>query len=311
MLEKLLPSFSLLTLVKQARRLHLLPPVPKPIKSPLIRWFHQRQAIKRKQFKLSKIKKYGTFDDHELLNMLRDAGIQGGDILFVQCSLNDLYTFSGNPSSLLQVLLDLVGETGTLLMPAFTTNTFSEPSRLFDPDLEPTYTGLVNELFRRSPGVIRSLHPRHSICGKGPMASALLVGHENCVRADGPGSPFDRLRQCDRAKILTLGLPPAFVSFLHWVEDFEPEKLPFPVHEKEPRKCLVKLADDRIITVTDWLVRASLSDKVSFQKIANHLSDAAMHLWTYKGIQFGLYPFHSLTEELLTWRDAGIIHYDK
>lgn len=309
MLAKLLPSFSLLTLVKEAKRLHLLPPIPQKIKHSLVRWFHQRKALNRKKIQASKIEKYGKFDEQELLNMLRDAGIQEGDILFVQCSLNDLYTFSGNPSSLLQVLLDLVGETGTLLMPAFTTNTFSEPSRLFDPDLEPTYTGLVNELFRRSPGVIRSLHPRHSICGKGPMASALLVGHENCVRADGPGSPFDRLRQCDRAKILTLGLPPAFVSFLHWVEDFEPEKLPFPVHEKEPRKCLVKLADDRIITVTDWLVRSNIHSRLFLQSISKHLSAGAMQIFSYKGIEIGLYPIHALANELLNLRDRGIFHY--
>jgi aminoglycoside N3'-acetyltransferase len=300
--------FSILTVVKQGS-LPILRLFPKSIKSSLVRWLHQRKALNRKKIQLSKIKKYGTFSEHELLKILRDSGIQEGDILFVQCSFNDLYTFSGNPLSLLQVFRNLVGQTGTLLMPAFTTNTFSEPSRLFDPDLEPTYTGLVNELFRRSPGVIRSLHPRHSICGEGPLAFTLLANHENCVRADGPDSPFDRLRKYDRAKILTLGLPPAFVSFLHWVEDFEPEKLPFPVHEKEPRKCLVKLADARIITVCDWLVTSNIHSRLFLHSISKNLSVEAMQSFSYKGIEIGLYPIKALANELINLRNRGIFHY--
>ena len=38
----------------------------------------------------------------------------------------------------------------------------------------PSAVGLVNELFRRQPGVQRSLHPYNTLAARGPLAAELL-----------------------------------------------------------------------------------------------------------------------------------------
>lgn len=283
--------------------------LPEKLKNRISRFQKKRAAKQRNAAKQSAIARFGMFDVSELAKVLREAGVIEGCVLFVHCSFNDMFTFSGTSIDVLKVLRALVGSSGTLLMPAYTAKTCPVPPRLFDVTREPTRTGVVNEIFRRSPGVIRSLHPRHSICGEGPLAKELLSGHETCIRADGPDSPFDRLRRRNDAFILTLGLPPGFVSILHWLEDIDPSKLPFPVHADEPVLCRVRDIDGRIVVVKDWHVLKNVSVRVDFAGFSKNLSPSAMQYWEHKGLALGLYPVKTLTEELLALRDQGIIHY--
>lgn len=210
---------------------------------------------------------------------------------------------------LIGTLLKVIGDKGTLLMPAYTNNSLETPPRLFDVCNEPTYTGLVNEIFRRSPGVFRSLHPRHSICGIGPNAKNLLAGHERSIRADGPNSPFDHLRKRSDSFFLTIGLPKGFLSFLHWVEDFEPEKLPFQIHEDQHVNCWVQNYSGEEFEVSDWLLKPKIAASLSLKRVFKHISSDSMRFQSYKGIKFGFYPAKKLAEELIFLRNKGIIHY--
>jgi aminoglycoside 3-N-acetyltransferase len=220
-----------------------------------------------------------------------------------------MLTFAGTAPQLLAMLRSLVGNTGTLLMPAYTMTSALGPDNVFDVDATPTYTGIVNEIFRRTPGVLRSVHPRHSICGIGPRAQSLLGGHERCCPADGPDSPFDRLRALDRAWIITLGLPAAYVSFLHWVEDIEPQKFPMTVHAAAPVERRVCDRSGTVRIVPDLERTPEAGSRLDLPWIASHLSSAAMRHRTHKQIDIGIYPVATLANELLALRDAGIVHY--
>ncbi len=264
------------------------------------------KALTLKAKKKAAIEEFGTFNSKELIKVLRNLGVRKGYALFVQSSYNDLYTFDGASIDIISALLEVVGATGTLFMPAYTS---PRPEQIIDLSLEPTNTGIVNEIFRRSEGVIRSLHPRHSICGKGPIAAEILAGHDACIRADGPDSPFDRLRQRDDAFILTLGLPPAHLSFLHWLEDFEPEKLPFSVHKSNPVYLKIKTSKGKVITVPDNQVQIKIATRLSIAKIFALLSNKTVSIIDYKGSKIALYSMKSLAKELIALRDRGIIHY--
>ena len=216
----------------------------------------------------------------------RKAGIIENGVLFVQCSYNDLLTYRGTPYELLSALRELVGPQGTLLMPAFTTNMSDTPCRPFDVLREPTYTGIIPELFRREDGVVRSLHPRHSICGLGPYAAELLAGHEDCVYADGPGSPFDKIRRIN-AQSLCLGLRPGFHSFVHWVEDIEPGKYPGKVHEG-PFECSLRNADGE--QSRRLFYRNCVGRRNQDWLIGRHLGPNAMRTLNYMEFRFAFMP---------------------
>jgi len=268
----------------------------------------KRRAARLRAAKARAIATHGKVAIAELAGALRQAGVAEGDILFFQCSFNELHTLDGSPIELIQSLSGLIGPSGTLLMPAYT-NVRGNGSEPFRPAIDATYTGIVSEVFRRTPGVIRSLHPRHSICGLGPMAEQLLAQHQSCARADGPDSPFDRMRRYPESKILTLGLPRGHISFLHWVEDFEPEKLPLVVHRAVPTTCSIALPGGKILPVQDSQSRSDIAARLSLDPLFSRVSARACRFTHFKGIAIGIYPMRQLARELLSLRDDGIIHY--
>jgi aminoglycoside 3-N-acetyltransferase len=60
-------------------------------------------------------------------------------------------------------------------------------------------------MFRQMPGVLRSLHPTHSVAAVGPLATWLTAGHEECSTPCGVDSPYAKLLVRD-GRILFLGV---------------------------------------------------------------------------------------------------------
>lgn len=102
---------------------------------------------------------------------------------------------------LLQGLMNVLGPSGTLLVPTFTYG-YAAKKELYHHETTASETGPFTEFVRRHPGAIRSLHPIHSIAGIGRYASEILdnVGHA----AYGAMSAFGRLSRYD-TKFLCLG----------------------------------------------------------------------------------------------------------
>jgi aminoglycoside N3'-acetyltransferase len=280
----------------------------RPILDRLRRRARTRRLAASRLTREQALARYGHTSAGELLQHLRKLGIEPGCVVFCQLSLNDLHTFEQGPREVLAMLLELVGPEGTLAMPAYTAPA-AIPQSVFDPCRAATYTGLVNEIFRRTDGVLRSAHPRHSVCARGTTARFLTAGHEHCIRADGPDSPFDRLRSLPGAIILTLGLPPGYISFLHWVEDIDPDRFPRRLYKPEPMKLPVRLPSGENIIVTDWIRREEVTARLDCSRVARRLSKAAMRFDTFKGIAIGVYRVETLAAELIALRDVGIIHY--
>jgi aminoglycoside N3'-acetyltransferase len=283
--------------------------LPAPVFAYLRKRHRRNVATRRQQERAVIIARHGLVDAAELLATLRQLGVSAGGVLFVQSSFNDMHTFAGKPIDLLQLLRTLVGPTGTLMMPAYSVDMPTTEAAPLELGRLPTYTGIVNELFRRSPGVLRSVHPRHSICAEGPLARELLAGHENCVYADGAGSPLDRLRRRDDALILTLGLPRGFTSFLHWIEDHEPDRLPLRVHQAQPRSYVVRHPDGRTITIDDMQVLPAVAARLDLTPVADALGPEAFRWMQHRGIDLGLYVVKPLSQCLISLRDQGIFHY--
>lgn len=248
---------------------------------------------------------FGSFSGSQLLKALRDAGVREGGILFVQCSYNNLVTYTGTPYELLTTLRELVGSTGTLLMPAYSSNMWQKPCRPFNVRKEPTNAGIIAELFRREVGVIRSLHPRHSVCGIGPRAAEFLSGHEDCLYADGPDSPFDRIRKLE-AQSICLGMPPGVTSFAHWVEDIEPDMYPIRAHDG-PIECALMNAQGEEMVRSFYRRRVGqLSHEA---QIGRRLKEPAFQSFHFHGVQICRYEWPALATELLALRDRGIVSF--
>src|SRR5260370_1718685 len=76
---------------------------------------------------------------------------------------------------------------------------------VFDARDTPSMVGLITEAFRRSAGVVRSLHPTHSVAGWGDRAEAIITGHHLTETPCGPPTPYGKLLEDHRSILFAPG----------------------------------------------------------------------------------------------------------
>lgn len=149
----------------------------------------------------------------DIVRGLEDMGLSEGDCVMVHASLSSFGEADGGADTVIDALVEIVGESGTVLMPAMSGDT------PFNAETSPSGVGLVTEVFRKRDDTIRSLHPTHSIAGKGPLVKELIEGHIDQPTALGPESPWGRMAARDDSYILLLGVDQDRNTLLHCAEE--------------------------------------------------------------------------------------------
>jgi aminoglycoside 3-N-acetyltransferase len=98
--------------------------------------------------------------------------------------------------------------------------------------------GDFSEYVRKRKDATRSLHPTKSIASVG-LGREILNGHNLCEYPFGCDSPYHKMLRL-KPKILGLGVPMSYLSFVHIAEDMDPESFPLQVNEnkKYTKLCL-------------------------------------------------------------------------
>jgi aminoglycoside 3-N-acetyltransferase len=183
-----------------------------------------RGLLRRQKLKIAKTLYRRPVAIAELRQQLIDLGVTRGRTLWVQSSWNEFYNVGLRPSEMIDLLRDLLGPGGTLAMPAFPID--ANPDKVFLVDRAPVYTGLLCEVFRRSPEIRRSIHLSSSVCAVGPGADFLVRDHHHTLMPWGRDSPFCRLGELD-GRMLGLGAGFNFMTPLHAAECLLYDEVPF------------------------------------------------------------------------------------
>jgi aminoglycoside N3'-acetyltransferase len=170
------------------------------------------QGLARKRFAPVLSMVHGNFGSDELREELVRLLPPDFEVLMVHSSYDGLIPmYKGTAAELLSTLISVCGPQRTLVMPSFVmggrtfdTRTYFQ-TRPFDVRRTPSEMGLLAELFRRTPGVLRSLHPTASICALGPLAEELTAGHQFARTGFSPDSPFGVMTRRSTA-ILGIGV---------------------------------------------------------------------------------------------------------
>ena len=170
-----------------------------------------------------------------IVDDLRALGLEAGMTVMVHSSLSQLGFVVGGAQAVVAALIEVLGESGTLMMPTHS-GALSDPVNwehppvpetwwttlraempAFDPHLTPTRSmGVIVECFRNVSGVQRSDHPTVSAAALGPNAATLLDQHELNDRF-GETSPQGRLFALD-GYVLLLGVDHGNNTSLHLSE---------------------------------------------------------------------------------------------
>ena len=151
--------------------------------------------------------RYPRYGETELRGALEHAEIHAGATLFLHSAWDEFYNFDGTPVDLVRLLQRHLGPEGTIVMPAYPFQV--RPQEVFDVRRTPTGAGLVPEMFRRMPGVRRSINLIHSVAALGPNADFLVRDHHRSETPWDRHSPYARLAEVD-AVLLCMGLPRSF-----------------------------------------------------------------------------------------------------
>jgi aminoglycoside 3-N-acetyltransferase len=172
------------------------------------------------------------FTPADLKCALLELGVAQGDVLMVHSAFDRFLGFKGGPVEVVRTLQEVVGPGGALMMPTIpflgTAVEYALGDPVFDARQTVSMMGLITEVFRRSPGVVRSIHPTHSVAAWGSRADAIIAGHERAETPCGRLTPYGRLLEYD-GKILLIGVSPSTMTFCYFVAEELAPRLSVPV----------------------------------------------------------------------------------
>ena len=143
-------------------------------------------------------------DKATLVKQFKDLGIKAGMTLLVHSSLRRVGKVDGGADTIIDALLEVLGENGTLLMSGVSGNV-NPDQPVYHVKYTPATVGTLVNVFMKRDNVVRSLHPVHSVAGCGPRAKYITDGHLEANTPWSPDSPYGKLMREENGFILFLG----------------------------------------------------------------------------------------------------------
>ncbi|HZI86860.1 MAG TPA: AAC(3) family N-acetyltransferase [Pyrinomonadaceae bacterium] len=165
-------------------------------------------------------RKLVRLDEGKILEALKSFGAFRSDLLFVHSSLSACGSIEGGPGTVVNALRSWISDRAALAMP---THTWSYPDKtgvapVYDYTSTPSVVGTITNHYWRQPGVVRSLHPSHSVACSGPDAENLCAGHETLETPCGAGTPYLRMAE-GNSSVLMFGATMDSYTLFHTAED--------------------------------------------------------------------------------------------
>ena len=172
------------------------------------------------------------YTKEDLKEYLKAMGLTGKETILVHSSMKSIGEVEGRADTVLDALIEYFKD-GLLLLPTHTWKNINEDNPVYDPAVTPSCVGILTNLFLKRDGVIRSLHPTHSMAGIGVSAKEYLAGEEYNNTPCTPGGCYDRLKDCG-GKILLIGVGNERNTYIHSVEEVLPTHTWKNINEDNP-----------------------------------------------------------------------------
>ena len=158
------------------------------------------------------------YGKQDLMRDMAQMGIDPKGTLLVHSSMKSIGPVEGGADTVLDAMMEYMKD-GLLIFPTHTWSGINLNNPVYHAATEEACVGLLPNMFRKREGVIRSLHPTHSVAAYGREAAEYVAGEEKtnspCPRNGCWGRLYDR-----KAQILMLGVDLSRYTFLHSVEEW-------------------------------------------------------------------------------------------
>jgi len=165
-------------------------------------------------------RKLVRLNEAKIREALESCGPFKTDLLLVHSSLSACGSIEGGPETVISALRSWITDRAALALP---THTWSYPDAtgiapVYDFRSTPSVVGTITNYYWNQPGVVRSLHPSHSIAVSGPGAEDLCRDHESRETPCGAGTPYLRIAE-GNTSVLMFGATMDSYTLFHTAED--------------------------------------------------------------------------------------------
>ena len=258
---------------------------------------------------------YGGIDQENFQNFLTaKMELSPGDTLFVHSSLDKL-NLSFPKAEVLEILLNIVGDRGTLLFPSWHFNYRAEeylkdPNNVFDVKKSFSCMGLLTEIARRHPQAQRSLHPTNSVVAIGYRAKELIKDHHLSVYPNGTRSPFYKIMDYN-GKVVGLGERAMHsLSFVHCIEDVYQDDFPFPTRPARVFDARVHNFDGILQIVPTKAAHAAIAKRNVLKYLKKYFSSNEVNSFLKGGSPFFVVNSNEFYRKMENLTNQGITIYD-
>ena len=178
-----------------------------------------------------------------LVKNLSGMNIQPKGTLLVHSSMKAIGTVEGGADTVLDALSGFMSD-GLLVLPTHTWDHIGPDNPYYSVTDSPSCVGILTEMFRKRPDVIRSHHPTHSVAALGRDAAVFTMGDEFFNTPLNRNGPWGRLLD-RRAAILFIGTDLTKNTYMHCVEEF----LNIPDNLKDTQDILYSVKPDGVTTM--------------------------------------------------------------
>lgn len=273
------------------------------------------QLLKNRRIrtKNNRLKKLPALSISQLEDIVRNKlGIMEGDVVLIHSSLGNL-NLKCSPFEVLDLLLKIVGENGTILFPTYpklTSLKFLEAEKVFNVSKTPSYMGILSELARRHPNAVRSLHPTKSVVAIGKHADELTKNHSESIYPYGEQSPYFKINAFN-GKTIGIGVSTKNLSCIHCVDDIMKDEFPvMPYADKVfDATCIDIDGNKKIVLTYAHEIRKMNYDipKFIYKNVENEVCEDI----DISGMKFFRADSTLLLEKLLSLAKEGITVYNK
>jgi aminoglycoside 3-N-acetyltransferase len=267
-----------------------------------------KKKKKRKLFRIFYKKKYGA---NELIDVMRTMGMAKGSIVFIHSSMTEFYNYLGTAEELIAKVIEEIGEEGTLMMPAFPKFehiTQDDDKVDFDVRYTPSGAGYLTEVFRKYPGVKRSINIQQSVCAYGKLADYFVSEHHHSLTVWDKFSPYYKMSMVNTL-VFSFGLPYFLGTIIHCTDSILRTKYAyFQIFFKKEKGYKYKDADGNIgdqTYLTHGIVRKRSKKKI----VKKHFDKDQFHYTKISNLRIEMVDAQYTLDLYLQLADRGITMY--